>query len=428
LPSKTTTRAPRRPKPEQVHDDQLRTSERLAFNRCRQRHHWNYTEKLSPRREAPQLRFGTLIHAALEVYYGTANMRRKKPSHPADIFVKLYDAELAKTRQEWDEWRDEDDTWHEYRALGEAMLVGYIEHWEASPSDNEAEYRVLATEQRFRMPIIVPDGCAPLLPTAPTMYVGTLDRILLHLPTKRLLIGDYKTTKNDPTRTSHLALDEQAGAYWAYIREWLLNYAPPALNLQLRKQVDLLPPAYRGGIRDLRFDGIMYDFMKKSMPNKAKVRNAAGQVLNQPTAKALGDLYKSLDRPKPANGTGSGVEGAVIISDLIADLGDELAYSVAEVSKVQPTELFHRETVFRDEADRQNVLKRIYDDAQEIGMVRAGTLAIKKSPDTFICIGCQFRDMCEVHEVGGDWQLYRRSAFTTHDPYSTYAIDWDEKG
>jgi hypothetical protein len=404
--------------------NQLRTSERITLNKCIQRWHWSYGEKLESRREAPALRFGTLIHAALEQSYGAVNQRRKHPLPPAHFFIRAYDAELERTRQEWRAWRDEDDTWHEYKELGIVMLEGYLNHWRAAKSHNDAEYVTLATEQRFRMPIIVPPGCEPLHPLAPKNYVGTFDRILMHLPTRRLLLGDYKTTKNDPTKVGHLALDEQAGAYFAYAPTWIHDYAPPSLRKAIHAAAELLPPAYRGAIKTLRFDGILYDFLKKATPNESKHKNDKGQVLNQPLAKDLRALYKTERRKLPQ---GTGMNGSVLVTDMIEDLGD-LAWTVAEVSKVQPTELFHREPCYRDEVSRQRVMQRIYEDAQAIGRIRAHELPVKKSPDTFICIGCQFLDMCVMHESGADWKAYRQVAYRTHDTYSTYNIDWDEKG
>ena len=164
--------------------------------------------------------------------------------------------------------------------------------------------------------------------------------------------------------------------------------------------------------------------MKKGTPDESKHKDAQGRNLNQPKAADIRRLYKENGLKMP-QGTGS--NGAVTIADMMENLG-ELAWTVAEVSKTQPTELFHRELVYRDEADRENVIRRIYIDANEIGMMRAGEMPIKKSPDTFICIGCPFYDMCELHEGGHDWKAYKRAAYTTGQPYSTYNIDWDEKG
>ena len=43
---------------------QLRTSERTTFKRCLWQWDRNYNDRLRPIREAPALRFGTLIHKA----------------------------------------------------------------------------------------------------------------------------------------------------------------------------------------------------------------------------------------------------------------------------------------------------------------------------------------------------------------------------
>lgn len=359
--------------------DTLRTSERGNLNRCRQRWNWAYNEQLRLKMERPALRFGTLIHKALEYYYGDKNQARRKPIHPAKTFLRMYDEELEETQRDWPNWRDEDDEWHSYRELGEAMLIGYVDHWRAAPHYNEREYLVLAVEQRFATPIRIPPREPALVAPSPTVYVGTIDRILYHLPSRRLLFGDYKTTKNDPTKNAHLALDEQAGAYWALGPNWLAHEAPPSLRKRIMDKVAYLPRAHRRAVEEFRFDGIMYDFLKKSLPD---------------------------DRPVDKDGYSLNLDGSI--------------------SKRQQGPLFHREPVFRDDGDRRNVLRRIYEDAKEIGKLRTGDLAIKKSPDRFICIGCQFIDMCEVHETGADWEAMRDGLYTHWEPYDTYYIDWDE--
>lgn len=362
--------------PEVVYEDSLRTSERGAINRCRQRWDWSYNQRLRLKREKPALRFGTLIHKALEHYYGPVNQARRKPVHPAVTFARLFDEELEETEKEWDKWRDEDDEWHTYRELGIVMMQGYADHWK----EQDKEYITVAVEQRFHIKILVPRGEPALVAPSPTMYVGTIDRVLYHLPSRRLLFGDYKTTKNDPTKNAHLALDEQAGAYLAYGTLWLAGEAPTSLRKHMAAAVAHLPPAHRKAVENLNFDGILYDFLKKSLPDERPV-NDKGYYLNQ-------------------NGS---------------------------VSKQQPGPLFHRETVFRDSASTAHVKRRIYEDAKEIGQLRSGTMAIKKSPDRFICIGCQFIDVCELHEVNAPgWEEYLKVQYERYNPYSTYEIDADE--
>lgn len=322
------------------------------------------------------MRFGTLIHRTLEHFYGPHNQQRRKPIHPAKTFARLYDQELEESQREWRNWRDEEDVWHTHRELGIAMMEGYVKEWK----EQDKEYIVLSTEQRFQTEILVPRGEPKLPELSPVLCVGTLDKVLYHLPSRRLLFGDYKTTKNDPTKTPWLALDEQAGAYWAYGPAWLALEAPESLRRAMLAAVAHLPPAHRKAVATFKFDGILYDFLKKDLPD---------------------------DRPTDAQGYALNLDGSI--------------------SKRQPGPLFHRELIYRDAGDRKNVLHRIYEDAKEIGMVRAGQLAVKKSPDRFICIGCQFRDLCELHETGAaGWKEFKKQMYTTYDPYDSYYIDWDE--
>lgn len=360
------------------YDLKLRTSERTMFNRCRWQHHMSYNLHLKPRREAPALRFGTLIHASLERYY-TPVVKGRKRIHPATTFEILYHEEIAKTLADWPQWRDENDEWHDYLALGMTMLKGYVDRWE----DQDAEYLTLATEQTFQSPINHPGMGDDLYPAmSPRIYVGTFDRVLYHKPTRRLLLGDFKTTKSDPTKVGHLALDEQAGAYWAIAPLWLHESAPAALQAKIARRLRALPPSVRKHVVNddgqLRFDGILYDFMRKGLPDE-RPTNAEGHYLNK--------------------------DGSV--------------------SKIQPAPLFHRETVYRDAADRERVLERVWQDAVEIGEVRAGLMALKKSPDFFHCQMCSYKDICELHETGSDWEAMAKSTMTTWNPYSAHALEDD---
>lgn len=434
----TKTRRPRRTirqraKLAPTFPDTLRTSERSTLNRCRQRWDWGYNGKLRPRREAPALRFGTLIHKALEIWYDPDRAHRRtllaelrlKPGRAlrlSVIFDALYEAELAATQKEWMKWRDEEDEWHEYHQLGMVMLSGYLEHWGNAAQYNDGEFVVLAVEQRFQTMIPVPSGKAALISPSPKFYVGTVDRVLYHLPSRRLLFGDYKTTKNDPTKNKHLSLDEQAGAYWALGPDWLRDEAPDRVRRELFKASEHLPPQHRKAITEFRFDGILYDFLKKDLPDDRPV-DEQGYAVNKPKKDSLVYKARVLDIP---NCRGMKVDELIeAIDSRMGEVGWAHT-NLGEVSKKQPGPLFHRETVFRDAADRTNVLNRIYEDAKEIGKLRTGELAMKKSPDRFICIGCQFVDMCELHETGADWEAFRAGMYETYNPYSTYEIDWDE--
>jgi len=72
---------------------------------------------------------------------------------------------------------------------------------------------------------------------------------------------DHKTTKDDPTKQPFLTLDEQAGAYWRYGRQFLYDNG-------------ILKPTGHG------LNGILFNFMKKAEPDVRK-KNKEGYSLNQ---------------------------------------------------------------------------------------------------------------------------------------------------
>jgi hypothetical protein len=315
----------------------LRTSERSAFKRCRQMWWWAYEEKLKPKVEKPSLRFGTLIHQALETRYPRGV---KRGPHPAIAFAQLYEEQLREL--EAFGFKDEDGVWNDAATLGEAMLNGYIDKYGA-----DEEFKVLATEQTFGVPIFNKSGQLLL------SYVGTLDGIWQSRANKRIVINDYKTATS--IDTSYLALDEQAGSYWAYGVEWMMTNG-------------ILRPTEQP-------ERIMFNFLRKAMPDE-RPQNAAGNYLNK--------------------------DGSVSLK--------------------QPPPYFHREYVYRDPADLDALRVRVLQEAREHWLVRHGKLAVYKNPGKFTCLGCQFKDMCELHEAGADWETYRNMTMGTWDPYDAHEI------
>jgi len=96
------------------------------------------------------------------------------------------------------------------------------------------------------------------------------------------------------------------------------------------------------------------------------------------------------------------------------------------VSKQQPPPLFKREYTVRTQEDRQSVFERIIMQAKEMEMVRNGELGVYKNPDKH-CGYCEFRDMCEVHEVKSDWQAVRKNTMGRWDPYESHNNDLQEE-
>lgn len=300
---------------------------------------------MKPKLEAPHFRFGTLIHAALEVRYPKGT---KRGPHPTKTFEKLYNAQLKTMIQDF-KFRDEDGKWNEAYDLGVTMLNGYIDQY-----GSDADYEVIATEQSFKVPVLVPYGRNGH--NRVVNFVGTLDGVWKHRTNKRLVIKDYKTTKNDPTKNQHLVLDEQATAYMSFGADYLHRQGILASSVW---------PSH-----------MLYTFMHKKMPDE-RPRNAEGYCLNED----------------------------------------------GKVSARQPAPLFHREIVYRDKATRKLFRERVR--AQLAEMQGA---AVYKSPSKFgKCNMCEFKELCELHEAGGDTKAFAHAVFGTWEPYASHEIEDAER-
>ena len=53
-------------------------------------------------------------------------------------------------------------------------------------------------------------------------------------------------------------------------------------------------------------------------------------------------------------------------------------------------------------------------------LLRAGLIPVRKTPDRSHCGFCSFKDMCELHERGSDWETYRNAMYRTEDPYADH--------
>jgi len=128
-------------------------------------------------------------------------------------------------------------------------------------------------------------------------------------------------------------------------------------------------------------DFIMYNFLRKAGKD-TRPQNAEGQYLNQ-------------------NGS---------------------------VSKKQPPPLFKREKVFRGRNDRIALLQRIEQQVAEMKLVHEGVMPHFKNimGGCRGMFGCEYRDMCTVHESGGDWESVRDATMTTWDPYAAHELEQEK--
>jgi hypothetical protein len=345
----------------------LRTSERKSFKTCRWQWQQGYNDHWKAIDEAPALRFGTLIHKALELRYPPGIKRGPKP---AETFQQLYDEAADDAWQSWGLRADLEEGWMDMAELGVDMLEHFIEIY-----GRDEEWKVLGSEYTFRVPVYCPDDqierFGELLPGTPLderplfVYVGTLDGVWENRMDGGVRIHDWKTTGTDPTRVQHLNLDEQATAYWTWGVDALIE------NKLLK------PRAIKA------LDGMLYTFMRKAMRD---------------------------DRPKDKDGYSLNKNG--------------------EISKRQPPPYFHRELVYRSEHERELARQRALDEFYDMEAIRRGKLVAYKSPGSppnSHCSWCPLRDYCELHEVGADWEGMRAATFTKWDPYDAHEVEEEGK-
>lgn len=367
----------------------IRTSERLELAKCPQAWEWAYVDRIKPVTAAPALRFGTLIHSALEAFYLRGLKRGPKP---AETFEILYAQEL-KTQNVMG-WYDEDGSWHEAGQLGVEMLNGYYDMY-----GDDNRWFVLAQEIPFHMPVYHPVSKRLLF-----TYVGVIDLVVRDraTPGTPTAIVDHKTTKDDPTKkTEALVLDEQTGTYWSYGREWLLA------NGYLKAGT--------------RLAGMYHNFLKKGKYEDDRPQNAKGLYLNQPKKDVLVATHERLLGEVPR-----GSKNVAALTQILgAHCGFGYVAGLGEISKKQPGPMFHRELTYRDEYDSQMVKQRIMAQYRLMRMFRDGDLAVFKTPGTLHnphCKWCPFQAMCELHEQGSDWEEFRDATMSSWEPYSQHEI------
>lgn len=347
----------------------VRNSELSNWDMCPWLWDRSYVKRLKPIQEGPALRFGTLVHAALEERYPKGV--RRGP-HPVKTFERLYAENLKEAEDKWGMFAD--DEWTDAHDLGVYMLEGFVEKY-----GKDEEWEVIASEMTFQVPVYLPeDFTHPLLPLLnlsaavltgqePLFYfVGTMDGVWRNRMDKRIRVIDYKTTKNDAEKEGQgkLKLDEQTNGYWSFGCDWLIN----ELVLKAR--------AFQA------LDGMLFTFLRKAKRDDRE-QDEHGYYLNN-------------------DGTRS---------------------------KKQPSPRFHRELVYRSEFERENYRLRVLNKVVTTMAARAGIFPISKTPKTGTnghCGWCPQRDVCELHEANADWETLSDVTMTSWDPYDAHEIKWAE--
>lgn len=234
----------------------LRTSERTSFKKCRMQWKWGYKDRLSANTPNRHLRLGLLAHEALAKFYKPGV---KRGPHPAKTFAKLADADIEEHGPMIFKDSEDPDKRMEGKELGLAMLNGYIDLY-----GKDERYEVISPEMPFELD--VHDGEGEYMFT----YVGTMDGCIKDRVTGKIGLIEHKTGAR-LTIPAPLALDEQAGSYWAYAPDFLTSLGV----LEEGEELDF----------------ILYNFLRKALPD-ARPKDAEGYCLNM-------DGTRSKRQPNP---------------------------------------------------------------------------------------------------------------------------------
>lgn len=382
--------------PADVH--KLRSSERKTFKTCPQQWWWSYVEGLrSTGAESTALWFGTGMHLVWAEWYIPGSKRGRDP------------------HETWEEWcgpanvdKVKIDTPEEYgifvdaKELGHIMIDEYLKLY-----GNDDHLIVIASELRFRAILPHPnDFSRPYVD-----MVGTTDCIVRDQTDGLVKLMDHKHMAQ--LKLAHLSLDEQLGGYVSVAEHTLKRDG-------LINKTD-------------RIDGIWYNVLVKAKPDN-RPRDNEGRYRNQPIKKdyvqSLIDLYvASGDAQDFADDNGVTVAEQIAIERKrlakltlpgLKEEAEDLALTVfGDISKRQGTRHFAREFVPFTRRQKMRQIKRIGEDMVQMNMVRDGQLAVMKSPADH-CAWCQFRELCELDEIGGDTEEFKQMVFNKTDPYADH--------
>lgn len=362
----------------------IRTGERSSYTRCRFQWYLGNVKRLTRAGQpAKALSFGLMVHTALERYYIPG---RKRGPHPAATFLEEYDRHAEEAGYDFS-MMDDDEDWTAARDMGEDMLTRYVDHYR----EEDALWEVLAPEVPAMVVVLDKRG-RPMC-----RYLMQYDAVVRHHGLGRNVFVDHKTAASMPD-PEEKALDEQCGAYWTFGPEYL------AANGFTPKNLDI--------------SGFVYNILRKATAD-TRPQNDKGQYLNKPTKDALVAKAIELELTGDRNARKMKVDD---LTDLLAAGGVDAA-QLGEVSKSQPPPHFMRFPVYRDEADRLNVLDRVRKQVYEMNLVRKGKLGVYKVPrfgGVGACPQCPFYGPCVLHENGADWKELLKLDYTDGDPYAQY--------
>lgn len=352
----------------------IRNSERSTFRRCRQKWAWAYRAGIESRHNSGALSFGSMVHEALAQYYIPG---RKRGPNPSGTFEDLY----LESGDEFSQW-DEEGNRISALELGVSMLTNYVAEYGA-----DKDIEIISPEMPFQ--IDIRDNRGRYVCT----LVGTMDAVGRVRSTKRIIVLEHKTAKAVEYVRVNSGYGEQGMAY---------SFAS---NIFLRESGVLG--------KNESVDMVLYNFLRKGVPD-TRPQNELGIFLNKPTKDAL--VFACQSRGLDTKGT------IPVLTARLAEHSVDVAL-LGEPSKVQPSPLLVRQEMPVSPQQLDNFRRRLLKEARDISKAKDRKLSIYKSPTKDCSWDCQFKDVCEVHEMGGDWKSIMELEFKKWDPYEGHRGD-----
>lgn len=397
----------------------LRNSERLAFKTCQKQWDWAWNHGLIPNFEKQNARwFGTGIHLALAEWYtppkGTEKAKNRgfiRGRNPLETWEEFSKESFIKVSGSPYFDSDSEKEFYDAIELGKLMLNGYLAYY----GQDEA-WEVLMPEQRFSAKIpynarqqrdrscggddlMQAMNMQRLFPEGNYIVrtVGTFDMpIRDHSSGNGIVkIIDHKTAKQKESG-AHLVKDDQGGTYIS-----IATHTLRAMGLIKPNEI---------------VQGMIFNYLRKAGPPTDKILDEKGRVRNKPVKN---DFYEAFRNHPAYPQIGEVDYGKMTVAQLEA-LADKYDVTVfGAVSKNQPSPLFWREHVMRTRLAQAKQLERIADDAEQMALIRGGVMAPTKFPDKH-CAWCDFNDLCDIDEDGGDVEGFIEDMYKKRDPYADH--------
>ena len=236
----------------------ISTSEAKTFRRCPRKHHYSYRLRRRPLARASALRFGTLWHVGLEVWWQTVDLDR------AILAMRASDREIDPYEL----------------AKAEALLIGYHFYWDSESID------VLAVEREFAIDLVNPITGKK----SRTFSVGGKADGIVFQPGVGHLIVEHKTTSESVVA---------GGDYWRKLR------------------MDAQVSTYIAAGKALGFDivGCLYDVVSKPTLEPRMATPMESRQYTQKRDKACPECKKKSAGPAPHVVDGLVCDGGRIVTD-----------------------------------------------------------------------------------------------------------------